>query len=64
MFSIRRKGVVRAVVVQSQGSEILSGSGFARALWQDPPLGPKYPTIRYLPKTIITIPEIETLNTL
>ena len=28
------------------------------------PWGSKYPTIRYLPKTIITIPNMETLNTL
>ena len=27
------------------------------------PRGSKYPTIRYLPKTIITIPNMETLNT-
>ena len=35
-----------------------------RLRWKLNNLGSKYPTVRHLPKTIITIPNTETLNTL
>ena len=38
------------------------GAAHQKAL-KNNPKGTKYPTIRYLPKTIITIPNMETPNT-